>query len=185
MQHTMKKLLTLCSLLAYLAYTGVYAQITLTQADFAIPGDTIWYSYDTLNMSSDLNTTSGAGKTWNFSSASNHDKGPTWFLDPSNSPITAPANITHVMIEKSIDAVSFMNVSSSGITTYQPNPAAFLGGDAFLSIKSMTFPMQYQTLTTDSTTSQVVVDAGNVGLNTLFDSVRISFKVKLHSLCDD
>ena len=107
----MRKIYLLGSLLV--AFTGTQAQITLTQADFAQPGDTLYYAYDTVNVSSSLQASAGADKTWDFSGAARHETGPTWFLNPANSPIPAPAEITHVMIEKEISDVSFLNVTAT------------------------------------------------------------------------
>jgi hypothetical protein len=161
------------------------AQITLTSANFAQPGDTIFYGVDTTTKTnSNLATTNGANKVWDFSGTGKQRVSESIFISPANSPVPAPANITHVLVEdQNLDEVIFMNVTSNGVKTILPNPVPFGNGDAFLALNSISFPQSYQTRTRDTIESSFVLPASLLQVP-LFDSVRITLIIKLDVLCD-
>jgi hypothetical protein len=164
---------------------GAKAQITLTNSNFAQPGDTIFYGIDTTTKSnSNLATTNGANKVWDFSRTGKQRVSESVFLSPENSPVPAPQNITHVLVEdQSLEDVIFMNVTNNGVQTILPNPVPFGNGDAFLSLNSISFPLSYQTRTRDTVESSFVLPASLLQVP-LFDSVRITLIIKLDVLCD-
>jgi hypothetical protein len=161
------------------------AQITLTNANFAQPGDTIFYGIDTTTRTnSNLATTNGANKVWDFSAIGKQRVSESVFLSPANSPVPAPTNITHVLVEdQNLEDVIFMNVTSNGVKTILPNPVPFGSDEAFLSLNSISFPLSYQTRTRDTVESSFVIPASLLQIP-LFDSVRITLIIKLDVLCD-
>lgn len=180
----MKKQLLLFSL--GLGLTGLaHAQITINQSDFAQAGDSIYYGYDTTNVSSNLASEGGTNRTWDFSNAAKDLTSLTRFLNPNQSPVPAPQDITHVIVDGDAQDVNFINLSSSMMETIFPNPAAtFLGGEQFIRLKTITFPATYLTQVRDTFLSKVVVPASMLGIDALADSVRITFTVKLYNRCD-
>lgn len=179
-QHMKKIFLALAAFTALSAQ----AQITLTNANFAQPGDTIFYGIDSTRLSSDLATTNGANKVWDYSSIGKQRLSESLFLSPANSPIPAPTNITHVLVEDAgPQGTVFMNVNSSGIQTIIPNPIPIGGGDPFLYLNSITFPLNYLTRIRDTAISQAVIPASLIQVP-IFDSVRITLSIKLDVLCD-
>lgn len=161
------------------------AQITINQSDFAQAGDSIYYGYDTTNVSSNLGSEGGTNRVWDFSSAAKDMTSLTRFLSPNQSPIPAPQDITHVIIDGEAQDASFINLSSSLLETVFPNPAAtFIGGEQFIRLKSITFPATYLTQVRDTFSSKVVVPAATLGIGSLADSVRITFTVRLFNRCD-
>ncbi len=159
------------------------AQITLTSANFAQPGDTIFYGVDSIRSSSSLGTTNGVNKTWDFSGAGKQTTSESVFSSPLNSPIPAPPGISHVLIEDGdLQNVVFMSVTQAGVQTVIPNPVPF-GGEPFIYLKSITFPLNYLTRTRDTTISSFVLPASLLQIP-LFDSVRITLTIKLDVLCD-
>lgn len=180
-QHMKTTLLAITTLLGLTAQ----AQITLTNANFAQPGDTIFYGVDTTTKTnSNLATSSGANKVWDFSGIGRQSVSESVFISPANSPVPAPANITHVLVEdQSLEDIIFMNVTNNGVQTILPNPVPFGNGDAFLSLNSISFPLSYQTRTKDTVESSFVLPASLLQVP-LFDSVRITLIIKLDVLCD-
>lgn len=163
----------------------VQAQITLRQTNFALVGDTLFYGYDTTDVASSLSTSGGANKTWDFSNAARNTTSEATFLPPNLSPVTPPADITHVLVDGGINDVSFLKVSATGVETIVTNPAAaFLGGETFLGLRSISFPFTYLTRVRDTVSSKFVVAGGTLGLSSLFDSIRISYTVRLDNLAD-
>ncbi|MFN7311861.1 MAG: T9SS type A sorting domain-containing protein [Bacteroidota bacterium] len=166
-------------------FNKAQAQITVGQSDLALPGDSIFYAYDTNNVASNLSSTGGANKTWDFTAAKKNEVRLTNFLDPSASPIPAPADITHVLIDGIAQNISFLNVNERGFFTIVPNPAApIFGGDPFFTLKTLSFPLNYQNVTRDSNTTRTVIPADAIGLGTIADSVRITITVKMANTCD-
>lgn len=179
--HNMKNTFLAISILLGVA---THAQITLTSANFAQAGDTIFYGVDTTRVSSNLATTNGTNKVWDYSSVGKQSISESVFLSPANSPIPAPTNITHVLVEDgNLDDVVFLNVNSNGVQTILPNPVPLGNGDAFLYLNSITFPLSYQTRTRDTAISSFVVPASLLQVP-VFDSVRITLIIKLDVLCD-
>lgn len=177
----MKK--TFLAVAAFVALSA-QAQITLTNANFAQPGDTIFYGVDTIRVNSNLATSNGTSKVWDYSTNNKQRISESVFLSPQNSPIPAPENITHVLVEdRSIQDAIFMNVTSNGVQTILPNPVPFGNGDAFLYLNSISFPLSYQTRTRDTAISSFVVPASLLQVP-VFDSVRITLIIKLDVLCD-
>lgn len=159
------------------------AQITLTSANFAQPGDTIFYGVDSIRSNSSLGTTNGVNKTWDFSGAGKQTTSESVFSSPLNSPIPAPLGISHVLIEDGdLQNVVFMSVTQAGVQTVIPNPVPF-GGEPFIYLKSITFPLNYLTRTRDTTISSIVLPASFLQIPG-FDSVRITLNIKLDVLCD-
>ncbi|MCU0422179.1 MAG: T9SS type A sorting domain-containing protein [Bacteroidia bacterium] len=173
-------------IVALLFGTTSFAQITITNEDFAAVGDTIWYGTDTNNvLNSNLAATVGAAQVWDFTQMRKNNTSSSFFIDPAASPIAAPGNITHVLVDGSIEDITFINLSSSMLTTIVPNPAAvFLGGDAFIGLNSLRLPMNYLDVTRDSFTNRSVLPAGTLGLNQLADSIRVTFTVRIINTCD-
>ena len=161
------------------------AQITLTSANFAQPGDTIFYGVDSIISSSSLGTTNGVNKTWDFSGAVKQTTSESVFSSPLNSPIPPPPGISHVLIEDGdLENVGFMSVTQTGVQTVIPNPVPF-GGDPFIYLKSISFPLNYLTRTRDTTISSVVLPASFLPIPLpLIDSVRITLTIRLDVLCD-
>lgn len=179
-QHMKKTFLAVAAFVALSAQ----AQITLTNANFAQPGDTIFYGVDTIRVNSNLATSNGTSKVWDYSTNNKQRISESVFLSPQNSPIPAPENITHVLVEdRSIQDAIFMNVTSNGVQTILPNPVPFGNGDAFLYLNSISFPLSYQTRTRDTAISSFVVPASLLQVP-VFDSVRITLIIKLDVLCD-
>jgi hypothetical protein len=163
---------------------ATHAQITLTSANFVQAGDTIFYGIDSTKMSSNLASTNGTNKVWDYSSVGRQRVSESLFLSPANSPIPAPANITHVLVEDAnLQGIVFMNVNSTGIQTIIPNPIPIGGGDPFLYLNSITFPLSYLSRTRDTAISRAVVPASLIQVP-VFDSVRITLSIKLDVLCD-
>ncbi|MCZ2140236.1 MAG: T9SS type A sorting domain-containing protein [Bacteroidia bacterium] len=161
------------------------AQISIASSDFANVGDTLYYGSDTTDVTSGIALESGTNRTWNISSAARNEVKSCVFLNPGSSPITAPANITHVMVDGDVQNTRFLNISSSVMETVLANPmSAFLGGEAFIRLKSLTFPATYLTQIRDTFKTQQIVPAGMIGLSSLADSIRATLTVKLHNLCD-
>lgn len=179
----MKRLILTCISVA--AFCAAQAQMSLNKSDLAVPGDTIYYASDTVNITVDMSATAGASQTWDFSSAPNHALAPAWFLLPENSPIPAPSNITHVLIDGDETNVTFLNATDTALYNIQANPAySFVGGEPFLGVKSLGFPLHYQDESKDSILSTSVIGASAIGLGSIADSVRITIQVKVYSLCD-
>lgn len=179
MKKTLLTFGVLCTMIA------VQAQITLRQTNFALVGDTLFYGYDTTDVASSLSTSGGANKTWDFSTAVRNTTSEATFLPPNLSPVTPPPNITHVLVDGGINDVSFLNVNATGVETIVTNPAAaILGGEPFLGLKSISFPLTYLTRVRDTVSSKFVVAGSTLGLGQLFDSVRISYTVRLDNLTD-
>lgn len=178
--NNMKKFLLAISVLTACI---TQAQITLTSANFAQVGDTIFYGVDSTRNSSSLGTTNGVNKTWDFSSVGKQTTSESVFSSPLNSPIPAPAGISHVLIEDGdLQNVVFMSVTETGVQTVIPNPVPF-GGDPFIYLKSITFPLNYLTRTRDTTISSFVLPASFLQIP-FIDSVRITLTIKLDVLCD-
>ncbi len=170
--------------ITFLISVTAQAQITLYSTNFAQAGDTIFYGVDTTRVSSNLATTNGTNKVWDFTGNTRQSISESVFLSPQNSPIPAPADITHVLVEdRSLEDAIFMNVTPSGVQTILPNPVPFGNGDAFLYLNSITFPLSYQTRTRDTAISSFVVPASLLQVP-VFDSVRITLIIKLDVLCD-
>jgi hypothetical protein len=179
----MKILLNTAILLA--CSSPLFAQTQITKADFAKPGDTLFYAVDSSLNTLNLNTGTGTNVTWDFTATSAKYNEETWFLNPNESPVDAPDNITHVMIDGEIDNVSFFDITDAGLYSIQPNPAySFLGGEAFFRLKGISFPFEYHSESKDSFTSVSVVDANNIMMGNLADSVRVTISVSVHTLCD-
>ena len=179
MNNMKKFLLAISVLTACIAQ----AQITLTSANFAQVGDTIFYGVDSTRNSSSLGTTNGVNKTWDFSSVGKQTTSESVFSSPLNSPIPAPAGISHVLIEDGdLQNVVFMSVTETGVQTVIPNPVPF-GGDPFIYLKSITFPLNYLTRTRDTAISSFILPASLLQIP-IFDSVRITLTIKLDVLCD-
>lgn len=161
------------------------AQITLTKSDFAQVGDTIFYAYDTTDVTSGISLESGSNRTWDISTAAKNDVKPTIFIDPANSPVATPADITHVLLDGDIQNTTFINLATGGMETIIPNPIATLaGGEEFIRLKSLSFPATYLMQVRDTFKTQQVLPAGALGMSTLADSIRITFTVKLYNICD-
>jgi hypothetical protein len=62
--------------------------------------------------------------------------------------------------------------------------AAFTGGEQFIRLTSLTFPATYMMQVRDTFKTVQVLPAAMLGLSSLADSVRITFTIKLHNLCD-
>lgn len=179
-QHMKNTFLAISILLG----VATHAQITLTSANFVQAGDTIFYGIDSTKMSSNLASTNGTNKVWDYSSVGRQRVSESLFLSPANSPIPAPANITHVLVEDAnLQGIVFMNVNSTGIQTIIPNPIPIGGGDPFLYLNSITFPLSYLSRTRDTAISRAVVPASLIQVP-VFDSVRITLSIKLDVLCD-
>lgn len=161
------------------------AQITITQNDFAQVGDTIYYGYDTVGVTSNIGSASGPNKTWDISTARKNEVKASIFLSPSNSTIPVPDNITHVLIDGDAQSTRFLNISSTQLETIIPNPAVtFLGGESFIRLKSVKFPSTYLTVVGDTFLSEQVVPGALLGLSALADSVKITFTIKVNSIGD-
>lgn len=161
------------------------AQITVTQSDFAQVGDTIYYGYDTTDATSGLYLESGSSRTWNIANAKKDEVRMCYFLSPNNSPVPAPTNITHVLVDGDVQNTQFINLTSSLMETVLPNPmAAFTGGEQFIRLTSLTFPATYMMQVRDTFKTVQVLPAAMLGLSSLADSIRITFTIKLHNLCD-
>ncbi len=161
------------------------AQITITKSDFAQVGDTIFYAYDTTNATSGISLESGSNRNWDFSNAAKNEVKPSIFIDPSNSPVSSPADITHVLLDGDVQNTTFINLTNSGMETVIPNPlASFAGGEEFIRLKSLSFPATYMMQVRDTFKTVQVVAAGTLGMSALADSIRITFTIKLYNLCD-
>lgn len=162
------------------------AQITVTQNDFAQVGDTLFYAHDTTDAASDFSLESGSNRSWDISGYGIKMVSPSYFISPNASPIPAPTNITHVLVDSDAPQdATFLNVNSTGMETIIPNPLTFLtGGESFIRLKSLSFPATYLTQVRDTFKTVQVVPAATLGLSALADSIRITFTVKLHNLCD-
>jgi hypothetical protein len=179
--HNMKNTFLAISILLGLV---TQAQITLTNANFAQPGDTIFYGVDTTRVSSNLATTNGTNKVWDYSSVSKQSVSESVFVSPANSPVPTPTNITHVLVENgNLEDIVFLNVNSNGVQTILPNPVPIGGGDPFLYLNSITFPLNYLTRTKDTSTSSFVLPASILQVP-IFDSIRITLTINLDVLCD-
>lgn len=180
----MKKLLLL-TLTSLCGAASALAQITINATDFAQVGDTLYYAYDTNLVSTSIVLESGSGRRWDMSNAMKNEVKPTYFLNPANSPIPAPTNITHVLVEGDAQNTQFINLSNTQMETVFPNPlAAFTGGDAFVRLKTLSFPSTYLSQVRDTFKSVQVLPASLLGISGIADSVRITFTVKLHNICD-
>lgn len=181
----MKKLLLL-TLTSLGGAASALAQITINATDFAQVGDTLYYAYDTNLVSTSIVLESGSGRRWDMSNAIKNEVKPTYFLNPANSPIPAPTNITHVLVEGDAQNTQFINLSNTQMETVFPNPmAAFTGGEEFIRLKSLTFPATYLMQVRDTFKTVQVLPASTIGIPaTIADSVRITFTIKLHNLCD-
>ena len=176
-----KTLLTLNLLVALFAHS----QITLRQTNFAQIGDTIYYGYDTTTVSSSLGTTNGANKIWDYSNAARNNTTMANFVSPNESPIPTPPNISHVFIDGGLNDVSFLRVNATGVETIITNPAAaFLGGEPFIGLKSISFPCTYLTRVRDTVSNKLVLPGSTLGAGELFDSIRITYTVRLDNLVD-
>jgi hypothetical protein len=161
------------------------AQIILTKSDFAQVGDTIFYAYDTTNVTSGISLESGSNRNWDFSTAAKNEVKPSIFIDPSNSPVSSPADITHVLLDGDVQNTTFINLTTGGMETVIPNPlASFAGGEEFIRLKSLSFPATYMMQVRDTFKTQQVVAAGTLGMSALADSIRITFTIKLYNICD-
>lgn len=181
--NNMKKLILSC--ITIVGSFSAFAQISIGKADLANPGDTLYYGGDTTNVTVNMAATAGANKTWDFSAAAKNTVDMAWFLDPSNSPVPAPSAITHVFIDGDVSNVTFMNATDSALYNIQPNPAyAFVGGEQFLGLKSLVFPLNYQDVSDDSIHSVSVIPGASIGLGTIADSVRVTISIKVNSMCD-
>jgi hypothetical protein len=170
--------------ISFLLGSVTQAQITLTNTNFAQAGDTIFYGVDTTKVNSNLATTSGTNKVWDYSSVGKQSVSEAVFLSPSNSPVPAPTNITHVLLEDgNLEDVVFLNVNANGVQTILPNPVPIGGGDPFLYLNSITFPLNYLTRTRDTSASSFVLPASILQVP-VFDSIRITLTINLDVLCD-
>jgi hypothetical protein len=161
------------------------AQISVTKSDFAQIGDTIFYAYDTTNATTGISLESGSNSNWDFSTAAKNEVKPSIFIDPSNSPVSTPANITHVLLDGDVQNTTFIDLSTGGMETVIPNPLAnFAGGEQFIRLKSLSFPATYLMQVRDTFKTQQVLPAGALGLSSLADSIRITFTIKLYNICD-
>lgn len=161
------------------------AQITVSKNDFALPGDTLYYGHDTVKVTVDPGASAGAAQTWDYSNLANQVTGRSWFLDPSASPVPAPQDITHVFIDGDASQTSFINATDTALYLIQPNPAyMFVGGEQFLGLRSLKFPLHYQDENTDSIKSVSVVPGSAIFLGTIADSVRVTISISFTSTCD-
>lgn len=179
----MKKIILSC--ITIIASFSAYAQISIGKTDLANPGDTLYYAGDTVNITVNMAATAGANQAWDFSAAVKNTVDMAWFLDPASSPVPAPSNITHVFIDGDESNVTFMNATDTALYNIQANPAyAFVGGEQFLGVKSLSFPLNYQDVSDDSIHSVSVIPGASVGLGDIADSVRVTILIKLNSVCD-
>ncbi len=179
----MKKYLLLTATFGLTLFTQ--AQITITQNDFAQVGDTIYYAYDTVGVTSNIGAASGANKSWDISNAGKDEVKASVFLSTANSPIPAPTNITHVLVDGDVSKTRFLNISSTQLETVIPNPAVtFLGGESFIRLKSVVFPSTYLTQVADTFFSSQVLPGASLGLSAIADSVKITFTIKVSSKGD-
>ena len=161
------------------------AQITITKSDFAQVGDTIFYAYDTTNVTSGISLESGSNRNWDFSTAAKNEVKPSIFVDPTNSPVSAPTDITHVLIDGDVQNTTFINLTTGGMETVIPNPlASFAGGEQFIRLKSLSFPATYMMQVRDTFKTVQILPAGALGMSALADSIRITFTIKLYNICD-
>lgn len=160
------------------------AQISLNQSHFAQIGDTLFYGYDTNNVASDLTITGGANRTWDFSGKAKNITSQTVFYSPNRFGGQAPADATLVLVDGSPSETSFLKVTAQEVQTIINNPVYnFLGGDEFIGIKSISFPLTYLTRTRDTVSNRFVIAASTLGIP-VFDSVRITYTIRLDVLCD-
>ncbi|MES2690010.1 MAG: hypothetical protein V4658_06370, partial [Bacteroidota bacterium] len=162
----MKKIILSC--ITIVGFYSAHAQISIGKADLAQPGDTLFYAGDTTNITVNMAATAGPNQTWDFSAAAKNTVDQAWFLDPSNSPVPAPSNITHVFIDGDVSNVTFMNATDTALYNIQPNPGyAFVGGEQFLGVRSLVFPLNYQDVSNDSILSVSTVAGSSIGLGTI------------------
>lgn len=162
----------------------VKAQITLNQSHFAKIGDTLFFGYDTNNVASDLTITGGANRTWDFSGKAKNITSQTVFYSPTRLGGQAPPDATLVLVDGSPSETSFLKVTTQEVQTIVNNPVYnFLGGDEFINIKSISFPLTYLTRTRDTVSNRFVIAASTLGIP-LFDSVRITYNIRIDVLCD-
>jgi len=163
------------------------AQAVLNKTHFAVAGDTLFYGHDTTSSNSNLNSTSGANKTWNFSTANKMYFSESVFAPLEASPIDVPADVTHLLIEKMLDeeeTYTFMNVTPTKVEML--NDGGEMLGSEPVRIKTLSFPLTYNTKVTDSTQIVQIFPAAILGseVSALADSIRLTVKVKITNLCD-
>ena len=78
-----------------------------------------------------------------------------------------------------------MNATDTALYNIQPNPAyAFVGGEQFMGVRSLAFPLHYQDISNDSIHSISVIPGSSIGLGNIADSVRVTISIKVNSVCD-
>ena len=112
----MKKLLsltvTLFAIIIFNNYTAS-AQITITQADFAVIGDTVLNANDTMPVASIM--VGGAGsQTWDFSALQVHAIDTTYFVDPASTGFASDFPTATIATDQG-GFFGFLNVSSTEV----------------------------------------------------------------------
>jgi hypothetical protein len=161
-----------------------YAQIQFTRNDFGANGDKVIYAVDTPSSTGFNFGAAGANKTWHFNTRNIYPRryDSTTFIAVSGYP-NLP-NITANLMTRTIGTGDqYMEVTDSFVKTIFDFPQANVNG---VKLKTLPFPLTYQTQFTDSTTAVAKGTFADFDLDPLppFDSVRINANVKLTGVCD-
>lgn len=156
------------------------AQITVTRADFGTIGDVIYYGTDSTLTGLSVGT-SGANKTWNFTTGVVPDTYDTaTFKDPLTIP-GAPAE-ANIALDEGMIGASFFNIDNNSVKTILPL-SDFGINNQQLTITN--FPLNYGDVIKDSSftkTQGVPEDYGFSGLP--YDSIRITIDIHTTSTVD-
>ncbi len=173
----MKKTL-LALTLSITGLTFSHAQITITQTEMPVAGDTIFEAEDTIPPVSLTIGSAGADQSWDFSSLESDEMDTTYFLDPAATPYGSDfpgSNLTvfdisdsfYVYINSTPTSVELLGFAGdifgtgSAISLVLDDPQTFLN-----------FPTEYESTFTDhSSRSTTLPNPGFLPQN--FDSMRI------------
>ncbi len=175
--------------LALLATTVAgFAQITVERADFAVPGD--WFlmanDYDISANESNALKVAGANKTWSIKGFERQDKDTSFYADGNTFP-GAPEGCNLVEYTKDPQTgdllPSFYAIDNNWLKTLIDGSEF---GEFSGALKLMKFPSTMSTNFKDSVQSSFTALATDLGFpaNPLFDSAKITFKVKIDAIID-
>ena len=165
-----------------------FAQITVEKADFAVPGD--WFlmtnDYDISATESANLKAGGANKTWSIKGFERQDSDTSFFANGLTFP-GAPEGCNLVEYTKDPDTgdplPTYYSIDNNWLKVILDNSdfGSFNGA-----LRLMKFPSTMGTTFKDSVSSFFTALATDLGFpeNPLFDSARVSFKVKIDAAID-
>jgi len=185
-------LLLACGLL----FVNVQAQITITQNDVAIIGDTIYWAVDTANTSSPPNvnvgTASGTAQNWDFTAIQTDREDTIIYIDPATGPSSNDfpnANLAAgdannaIYFSKSSTSVKVEGLAGDALTPGSPVSVAYNPPQTVLAL-----PSTMNTTFTSSTEWTATLDAAALGVQQppvgSIDSVRIKHNSTITSIVD-